>query len=137
MSSLGAPESLPGVLFDTSVLINLLRKSQKHIDLLRGLLQRNFVLAVSSINIAELYAGMRHGEEQITAQLLAGFIQFPLSPSIAQSAGEIVAAQRRAGQTNTLDDMLIAATAIEHGYALATDNGRDFLIPRLTLFPIA
>jgi predicted nucleic acid-binding protein len=40
------------------------------------------------------------------------------------------------GRTHTLDDMMIAATALEYGYTLVTDNPKDFQIPGLALLPL-
>lgn len=124
------------VLVDTSVLIYLLRGKSEHQKLIRDLLLGGFVLTTSAVNIAELYAEMRQREEQATAELLSAFTQLPLTPGIAQRAGETTAARRRMGRTHTLDDMMIAATAIEYGYALVTDNQKDFQIPGLALLPL-
>ena len=124
-----------GVLLDTSVLIDLLHRRKEPIALIRDLAIHGFVLATSSINIAELYAGMRTEEETATAKLIEGLECLPLTPEIAKSAGNIVAARRRIGKTHALADMMIAATAIEHGYRLLTDNRRDFEIPEVDLFP--
>ena len=131
---MAAPEK--AVLVDTSVLIYLLRGKSEHQKLIRDLLLGGFVLTTSAVNIAELYAGMRQREEQATAELLSAFTQLPLTPGIAQRAGETTAARRRMGRTHTLDDMMIAATAIEYGYALVTDNQKDFQIPGLALLPL-
>jgi predicted nucleic acid-binding protein len=116
------------VLLDTSVLINLLHERKEHMKLIRDLVQRGFILTTSSINIAELCAGMRVGEEKETSGLLAAFRRLPVTPAIGQKAGEMTAARRRIGRTHSLDDMMIAATAIECGYTLVTDNCKDFEI---------
>jgi predicted nucleic acid-binding protein len=124
-----------GILLDTSVLINLLHERQEPIRLIRDLIVGGAVLATSSVSIAELYAGMRKGEEAATEELISGLECLPLTPGIARNAGNITAARRRIGKTHTLADMMIAATAIEHGYRLLTDNRKDFEIPEVNLFP--
>jgi predicted nucleic acid-binding protein len=124
------------VLVDTSVLIYLLRGRAEYMQLIRDLILGGFILTTSAVNIAELYAGMRAGEEQATAELLSAFRHLPLTPDIAQRAGEATAARRRMGRTHTLDDMMIAATALEYGYTLVTDNPKDFQIPGLALLPL-
>jgi predicted nucleic acid-binding protein len=43
---------------------------------------------------------------------------------------------RRQGQTRSITDMIVAATALENGLAVATDNRRDFQIPGLALLPL-
>lgn len=123
------------VLLDTSVLIDLLHGRKEPVGLVRNLTMRGFVLATSSINIAELFAGMRKGEEAETEELIEGLECLPLTPEIAKRAGKIIAARRRIGKTHSLDDMMIAATAIEYGYTLLTDNRKDFEIPEIVLFP--
>jgi predicted nucleic acid-binding protein len=124
------------VLLDTSVLINLLRQQEKHVNLVRNLVQRGFILTTSSVNIAEVYAGMRVGEEQEISELLAAFRLLPLTPAIGQKAGEMAAARRRIGRTHSLDDMMIGATAIEYGCVLVTDNRKDFDIPGIDSLPV-
>lgn len=124
-----------GVLLDTSVLINLLHRRSDPVALIRELTLRGLELVTSAVNIAELYAGMRQGEEKATGELLSAFKWLPLTPEIARRAGEIVAERRGMGRTHSLDDMMIAATALEHGYALLTDNRKDFEIPGIDLFP--
>jgi predicted nucleic acid-binding protein len=124
------------ILLDTSVLINLLHGRREPLELLGEFVQRGFALATSSINVAEVYAGMRPGEERATEQLLSAFSCLELTPEIARKAGEITAAERRIGRSHSLDDMMIAATAMAHGYALLTDNRKDFQIPGLELFPL-
>jgi predicted nucleic acid-binding protein len=41
------------------------------------------------------------------------------------------------GQTLTLDDTLIASTAITHRLILVTDNRKDFPMPELNLYPLS
>jgi len=125
-----------GVLLDTSVLINLLHGREQPVRLIRDLTVRGFILATSSVNIAELYAGMRKGEEPATEELISGLECLTLTPELARRAGSITAERRRVGKTHSLVDMMIAATAIGCGYTLITDNRKDFEIPDLDLFPV-
>ncbi|MBD2329060.1 type II toxin-antitoxin system VapC family toxin [Alkalinema sp. FACHB-956] len=50
----------------------------------------------------------------------------PVTPDIAQTAGEIRGRLRSQGNTRTQADMLIAATAKVHQLTLVTRNIRDF-----------
>ena len=50
---------------------------------------------------------------------------------LARKAGSLKNKWSRKGRTLTLADMLIAATALEHGLTLMTDNRKDFPIPEL------
>ena len=58
----------------------------------------------------------------------------PLSLELARRTGELVAARRRVGRSYTIDDMMIAATAIEFSYLLYTTNKKDFEVPRLAFY---
>jgi len=129
------PLEPPGVLLDTSVLIDLLHHREQPAALVRDLTMRGYLLATSCVNVAELHAGMRKGEEAATEELLSGMECLPLTQKIATKAGDIKAARRLIGKTQSLDDMMIAATAIEYGYTLLTDNRKDFEIPEINLFP--
>jgi predicted nucleic acid-binding protein len=126
----------PTVLLDTTVLIDALRNRNQRRRLLAGLVASGSALATSTVNIAEVYAGLRPGEEQPTRAFLAGLDLLPVSAAIAESAGKLKAAFRRQGHTRSITDMIVAATALEHSFPLATDNRRDFQIAGLALFPL-
>jgi predicted nucleic acid-binding protein len=130
------PTLLPTLLLDTTVLIDTLRNRNQRRNLLAGLLVSGYALATSTMNIAEVFAGLRPGEEQATRQFLAGLDLIPVSAAIAERAGQLKAAFRRAGETRSIADMIVAATAIENGFSVATDNRKDFQIAGLALFPL-
>ena len=52
---------------------------------------------------------------------------YPITPAIAWRAGVLRGQFQAQGITRSAQDMLIAATAIEHQLVLATRNVRDFL----------
>jgi len=122
------------VLLDTSVLINFLRGKPEPAALFRDLTARRIDLAISSITVAELYAGMRQSEEAQTTKLITALDCLSLTAEIAQKAGLLRARERRLGRTFALDDLMIGATAIAYGFPVATDNPRDFEIPEIELF---
>lgn len=122
------------VLLDTSVLIEFLRRNPEAVALFRDLSARQANLATSFVTVAELYAGMRPGEEAETARLIDSLDCLPLTAEIAKRAGLIRAAQRRLGRTFALDDMMIGAMAIAYGFPLITDNRRDFEIPGIEIY---
>jgi predicted nucleic acid-binding protein len=126
----------PAILLDTTVLIDALRNRNQRRGFLAGLVAAGQTLATSAVNIAEVYGGLRPGEEQSTRALLAGLELIAVSPAIAERAGQLKAAFRRQGVTRSITDMMVATTALEHGFPVATDNRRDFQIPGLTLIPL-
>lgn len=56
--------------------------------------------------------------------------------AIARRAGKLKNTYARLGQTLALDDTIVAATALEHGLTLMTDNRRDFPQPDLKLYDL-
>jgi len=123
------------VLIDTSVLIEFLRRKPRAVALFRDLSARHINLAISSVSVAELYGGIRLGEETKVARMIESLDCLPLTTSIAKQAGLIRAEQRRLGRTFALDDMMIGATAIAFGFPLITDNRKDFEIPEIEIYP--
>jgi tRNA(fMet)-specific endonuclease VapC len=124
------------LLLDTTVLIDALRDRNQRRRFLARLLAAGNTLVTSTINVAEVYGGLRPGEEQATGSFLSGLHLIEVSAAIAARAGSLQAEFRRKGQTRALIDMLIAATALELGMQLLTDNTRDFRMPGLTLFSL-
>ena len=124
------------LLLDTTVLIDALRARHDRRTLLAQLVASGHTLTTAAINIAEVYAGMRPQEEEKTERFLSSLECYPLSGAIARRAGSIKAAFARQGRTLTLPDMIVAATALEHGLNLMTDNRKDFPIPDISFYDL-
>ena len=123
------------VLLDTTVLIDVLRARQNRRSHLTGLIEAGHTLATTAINIGEVYAGMRPGEEAATQLFLTSLDCYPITEAIARYAGSLKSKWAQKGRTLTLADMLVAATSLEHGLMLMTDNRKDFPIPGLSFHP--
>ena len=124
------------VLLDTTVLIDVLRSRNKRRPLLAAMVTGGHILATAAINIAEVYAGMRPGEKGNTEAFIASLDCYPMTGAIARRAGSLKSAHARKGQTLSLADMLVAATALEHGLWLMTDNRKDYPLPELKFHPL-
>jgi predicted nucleic acid-binding protein len=124
------------LLLDTTVLLDVLRARQNRRSLLAELVAGGHVLATAAINIGEVYAGMRPGEELRTEAFLSSLECYSITGSIARRAGSLKSAWTRKGRTLSLADMMIAATALEHSLALMTDNRKDFPLHDLTFYPL-
>jgi predicted nucleic acid-binding protein len=124
------------LLLDTTVLLDVLRGLQKRRSMLAELVAAGHILATAAVNVAEVYAGMRPGEETRTEAFLSSLDCYPITGAIARRAGSLKRAWAQKGRTLTLVDMMIAATALEHGLALMTDNRKDFPLTELKLYPI-
>lgn len=125
------------LLLDTTVLIDVLRNRRNRRAQLAQLVEQGHTLATSALNIGEVYAGMRPEEAQATAAFLDSLECLPVTAAIARRAGSLKRSREQKGQTLTLADMFVAATALEHGFPLITDNRKDFPLPELVLHPIA
>lgn len=123
-------------LLDTTVLIDALRSRNHRRALLAELVQQGHTLTTSAINVAEIYAGMRPGEEPSTEAFLNSLHCHALTGGIARVAGSLKSRYARQGKTLHWPDILVAATALEHGLTLMTDNRSDFPLPELNLYPL-
>ena len=124
------------VLLDTTVLIDALRGRNQRRSHLANMTASGKALVTSTICIAEIYGGLRPGEEVWTRDFLETLEWLAVSGEIAELAGELKSNLRRQGQTRSITDMIVAATALERGFSLATDNRKDFQISGLMLYPL-
>ena len=104
--------------------------------LLDDLLEQRNLLACCSINVTEVYSGMRPHEEAITEALLRSLKFYEVTWDIARKAGELKNEWAKKGYTLFLPDVTIAAVAITHGLTLVTDNRKDFPMPDLQIHPL-
>jgi predicted nucleic acid-binding protein len=119
---------------DTDVLIDYLRDQPQAVAFLEGTEQP---LAISVITIAELYAGVRDGEErQRLEAFLAAFEVLALVRQPAQRAG-LWRRQYGPSHGTGLADALIAAGAEAAGATLVTLNRRHFPMLAEVLVPYA
>ena len=118
-------------LLDTTVIIDAIKDKRGRNEFLAGLLDQRNLLACCSINVTEIYAGMRSHEAQVTEAFLRSLKFYEVSWEIARLAGELKNAWAKKGSTLFLPDVTIAAVAITHGLTLLTDNRKDFPMPEL------
>ena len=88
------------------------------------------------MNVGEIYSATRSAEERMTESLLTSLEIYPLTASIARTAGSLRFAMARKGKSLGLPDMIVAATALEYDLTLMTDNRKDFPIPDLKFFDL-
>jgi len=124
------------LLLDSTVLIDVLRERKGRRELLVELVRGGHTLATSAINICEVYAGMRAEETARTEAFLAALECYPLTGVVARRAGTLKSEWARRGTTLSLADMIVAATALEVGAELVTDNRKDFPVDGLKIYPL-
>lgn len=125
------------LLLDTTVLIDALRGRGGARTALTEAARTGHELGTSAINLAEVYSGLRSTEEAAAQDFLAALTCFPVTASIAERGGRIRNEFARRGITLGLADAVIAATALEYGLVLATDNRKDFPMAEIEFFPMA
>lgn len=124
------------LLLDTTVMIDVIRYRNRRSEFLVELTRAGHRLCTSTLNIAELYAGVRPGESARIEELLSGLEYHELSAPIARLAGQMRNSWAQKGRTLSLADTIVAATAIDRECALLTDNRRDFPMPEVQLYPL-
>lgn len=112
-------------LIDSDILINHLR-GVIPLEAYLGNLDPTTTYGCSTIAVAEVYVGMRPEEENSTCQLLEGLSHFPVTTEVAEKAAELKRSYKKRGYTLTLDDCLIAATAILEEATLVTLNAKHY-----------
>lgn len=119
-------------LFDTDVLIDYLRGEAAAVDYVESCSE---ALLVSSITVAELFAGVREGGERAAlGAFLGAFEVVPLDQAIAEKGGLF---RRDYGKSHGtgLADALIAATAALRQADLVTLNRKHFPMFETVIVP--
>jgi predicted nucleic acid-binding protein len=125
------------LLLDTNILIDALCGRPACLAMLASAASAGHQLTTSVVNVAEVYAGMRPGEEARTRKFLSPFTSIPVTQATAERAGLLKFRWARKGKTLSIVDTIIAATALEHGLTLVTDNRKDFPMPEISFYPLA
>lgn len=124
------------LLLDTSVLIDVLRRRHGRRELLAELVRAGHTLATTALNVAEVHAGVRPGEEAATDAFLDALDCYELTRAAGRLAGRLKNDWSRKGRTLTLADTIIAAVALERDCTLMTDNRKDFPMAELNCYPL-
>lgn len=99
-------------------------------------------MTLAAITASELWVSVHRAASPARAaerrrrieQFLAAMPVVPFDSTVARVHAELWAALLSRGQMIGTHDLLIAATAVAHGYAVLTDNVADFgRVPRLTV----
>ncbi len=120
------------ILVDTDVIIDYLRGNPNAIKFIENSGEQLFI---STITVAELYAGVREGKEKtILDTFLSAFEIIPVDKNIATEGGLI---RRDYARKNGIGiaDALIAATAKSLNVNLVTLNTRHFSILENVILP--
>ena len=130
-----------GLIADSSIVVGGERKGQTAVGLLSDI-RAAFGpddIALSVVSVMELEHGIwraRNAEQAAGRQtflddLFAAVPIHPLTFSIARLAARIDGESRRKGIQIPFQDLVIGATALKFGYAIATTNLRHFQMIRI------
>lgn len=122
-------------IFDTDVLIDILRNKQDTIRKIYELTQNAPSVCCSCITVAEIFAGMKPHEETLTKRLLHGLRKFPVTEEIAELGGKLK--EKTKSHILFLDDCLIAATTIFHRGTLVTKDVKYYPFRELSVEEIS
>jgi tRNA(fMet)-specific endonuclease VapC len=121
-----------GVIFDTSVLVGIERASSRMDQFIRGREEEPF--GISAITVSELLHGVHRADSEKRRMIREAFVEkilevfpvFPFDLSAARIYARIWAGLAKKGKIIGAHDLIIAATCISLGFALATLDQRDY-----------
>jgi predicted nucleic acid-binding protein len=111
------------LVFDTSVLIDILRNDQAALDYVRGVSE---VPTCSEVTRIEVLRGLRSAERIGAEQLFRTIHWVPVDEPLARRAGELGRRWSRHRPAISLADLAVAATTEQVDAELATTNVRHF-----------
>ncbi len=122
------------VLFDTTFLVQVDRKSADAIALAKLLEPKGISAFISTITVSEIMGGalLRHDPKEAVENARVALAQFDwtdLDGGIALKTGKLLAWQIKSGKQISYQDTAIAATALELGADLiVTENTKHFSV---------
>ena len=121
------------ILIDTDVLIEYLRDNEKIVRKFTEVYKKEKKLCFSPITRAEIVAGLRKGEEGVTAKLFGLMECLKIDDTIGHKAGEYMKAYR-ASHSTEIADALIAATAHVADIPIWTLNKKHYPMKDIGFF---
>ena len=133
-----------GLVLDSSVLVAAERKRLTTPEVIRKVREAagDVTIVICSLTVAELAHGIYRADTPERSQMRRQFLDelkahvpvHPVTESTAEIIGRIGAEQAAKGITLPVADLIIGACALELGYAIGTNNLRDFnRIPGLSI----
>jgi predicted nucleic acid-binding protein len=123
-------------LLDSGIIIDVLNGKRGRAEAINHLIREGSEMACCSINVTEVYAGMRLGEETKIERLLRSLRFCEVTWEISRQAGNLQNYWRQQGRTLALPDVTIAAVALAHKLILLTGNQKDFPMPELRVYDL-
>jgi predicted nucleic acid-binding protein len=128
-----APKELTGVLYDTDVVIEILRRRRPILDAAIQLEASGVPTYCTPVSYAEVYAGIRPAEDGPTQAFFGARGEVVLDGAVGQHAGGYLARYARSHGIE-LADALVAAAASVSGLSLWTLNRKHYPMQDVTFF---
>ncbi|MEZ5536367.1 MAG: type II toxin-antitoxin system VapC family toxin [Thiolinea sp.] len=122
------------VLLDTDIAIWLLRKQEEHVQTFLDAGKLNFTFLLSPIVSAEIYAGAFKHEYPTIEEFFSLLTHLTLDIETGRLAGEFAYRYRKAYNKISLEDYLLAATAVKEDLLLWTGNHKHYPMPEVQFF---
>jgi predicted nucleic acid-binding protein len=118
---------------DTNILIDALNGKRGQKEMLMNLVLQGNRLTCCAVTIAELFSGIRAEDAPKVEQFVSLLRWQEITPAIAKKAGRWRYDYARLGTSLAMADTLIAATAVEYGLTLITNNKKHFPMQELLI----
>lgn len=114
------------VLVDTSVLIDLFRKTDKTKSVLIALVRKGYTFCISAITEYEIYTGAGIGQVDFWNDFLDKIEVLPFDKRVARIAVDLNKGLKKKRKQIEIPDLFIAATAVANNLPIATLNKNHF-----------
>lgn len=114
------------ILVDTSILIDLFRKTDKTNSTLIALVRQGYTYCISAVTEFEIYTGAALGQIDFWNNFLLVTQVLSFDKAVAKVAVDINADLKRKRKQIAIPDLFIAATAIANNLSFATLNKKHF-----------
>ncbi len=114
------------VLVDTSILIDLFRRTDKANSALVALVRQGYTYCISSVTEYEIYAGAKFGQSKFWDTFLKKTEVVAFDKAVAKIAVDINNDLKSKRKQISIPDLFIAATAISENLPFATLNRKHF-----------
>lgn len=114
------------ILVDTSVLIDLFRKTDKNNSVLLSLVRQGYTYCISAVTDYEIYTGALLGQVDFWDNFLQKTEILPFDKVVAKIAVDLNRELKKKRKLIETADLFIAATAIAYNLSFATLNKKHF-----------
>jgi predicted nucleic acid-binding protein len=125
--------ALTGVLLDSDVIIDVLRGRPETVEALSRLETAGTATHTCAVSVAEIFAGLRAGEERRTDAFFDARGEVPIDAATGRRAGEYLARYARSRGVE-IADALIAAASTTAGLHLWTRDARHYPMEDVRLY---